>query len=94
MINMRHPSFQRVRTPLHPRPITRIETIAEAGSKKKYLVLYNVRLEGQASEMPVVDLLTLDDDGLICRLENCFDTTKCPQEIIDAGAPTLVGFEG
>ncbi|CAM9345664.1 unnamed protein product, partial [Ectocarpus sp. 12 AP-2014] len=68
--------------------------IAEAGSKKKYLVLYYVRLEGQEIEMPLVDLLTLDDEGLICRLENCFDTTKCPQEIIDAGAPTLVGFEG
>ncbi|CAM9311786.1 unnamed protein product [Ectocarpus sp. 12 AP-2014] len=72
----------------------RFEAITEAGSKKKYLVLYYVRLEGQESEMPLVDLLTLDDGGLICRLENCFDTTKCPQEIIDAGAPTLVGFEG
>lgn len=83
-----------VRVPFHAPPQTRFEVITEAGSKKKYLVLYYVRLEGQESEMPLVDLLTLDDEGLICRLENCFDTTKCPQEIIDAGAPTLVGFEG
>lgn len=70
----------------------RFEAIAEAGSKSRYMALYFVRLEGQEREMPVCDLLTLDGDGLIERLENCFDKTKCPQDIVDAGAPTLATF--
>lgn len=72
----------------------RFEAIAEAGSKSRYMVLYFVKLVGQDSEMPVCDLLTLGDDGLIVRLDNCFDTTKCPQDIIEAGAATLAAFNG
>lgn len=55
--------------------------------------MYFLRLDGMDGELPVCDLVTLNEDGLICRLENCFDTTKCPQDIIDAGAPTLAAFK-
>ncbi|CAN0066369.1 unnamed protein product [Choristocarpus tenellus] len=71
----------------------KFEAIVEAGSKSRYLLLYFVKLVGQESEQPICDMLTLDDEGLIVRLENCFDTTKCPQDIVDAGAPTLAAFK-
>ena len=51
-----------------------------------------MKLVGQDEAMPLCDLITLDDDGLICRLDNCYDTTKCPQAVIDAGAPTLAAW--
>lgn len=57
------------------------------------MVLYHLRLEGQETPMVVCDLLTLDDDGLISRLENCFDTSRVPQPIVDMGAPTLAAGE-
>ena len=67
--------------------------INEAGSKRKYMVLYHVKLAGQDEPMVVCDLLTLDDDGLISRLDNCFDTSTVPQPIMDMGAPTLAAWK-
>lgn len=57
------------------------------------MVLYHVKLAGQEKPMVLCDLLTLDDDGLISRLDNCFDRSVVPQPIIDMGAPTLVDWK-
>eukprot|EP00752_Nemacystus_decipiens_P016242 g14522.t1 len=69
------------------------EAINEAGSKNKYMVLYHVKLAGQEKPMVVCDLLTVDEDGLISRLDNCFDTSVVPQSIVDMGAPTLEAWK-
>lgn len=70
-------------------PQVNFEAINEAGARNKYMVLYHMKLKGQEEPMVVCDLLTLDDDGLISRVDNCFDTSKVPQPIADMGAPTL-----
>lgn len=57
------------------------------------MLMYHVKLVGQEKPMVVCDLLTLDEDGLIARLDNCFDTSVVPQPVIDMGAPTLAAWE-
>lgn len=52
-----------------------------------------MKLEGQGKPMVVCDLLTLDEDGLISRVDNCFDTSRVPQPVADMGAPTLAAKE-
>lgn len=70
----------------------RFEAIVEAGSKSRYMALYSVCLEGMEGRLTICDLLMLNGEGLICRLENCFDASKCPKEIVDAGAATIAAF--
>ena len=52
-----------------------------------------VKLGGQEKPMVECDLLTLDDDGLMSRLDNCFDTSVVPQSTVDMGAPTLAAWK-
>lgn len=69
------------------------EAIVQAGSGSKYMVLHHVKMAGQEKPMGACDLLTLDDDGLISRVDDCFDISVVPQPIIDMGAPTLAAWK-
>lgn len=53
-----------------------MEAVAKCGDCDKYMVLYTVLLKGAEENLLITDLVTTDEKGLICRLDNCFDPRK------------------
>lgn len=65
----------------------KFDSIVECGAKNKYLFLYYLRLQGMGENgLYICDYINLDENGLMVRMENCYDTTKCTPEFISAGA--------
>lgn len=61
------------------------EAIAPAGDTQ-WILLTQVVMKGMEKPLNVVDVVTLDMDGKICRLDNCFDVSRIkPAEGADSG---------
>ena len=54
----------------------RVEAAAPTLDKKQWIITTEVFGLGFDGGLIVVDLLTFDEEGKICRLDNCFDTQK------------------
>lgn len=65
----------------------RIEAVSQVGSSDQWLVLFFIILSGATQEVPIVDLVTVKD-GLVSRVDNCFDTSKMTPAIVDEGKKT------